>query len=200
MRTFTDEELKSLIACPKQVIAPPRREMRLDGKMKRNDMTLKSADGKHEFRVFMRQNDEFPENFSIGLMYLPNEEPGSFQLLRCNGQHGGERVHPHHAAFHSTGAKRTTSTPESWNPGTSRERTPAPPLVVAPVSCRPAPAATPARLDERSRFIGFAGVFTRGEIPSSTVSWRRFSAGGGRARPVGVEMETPPKECAPAVS
>ena len=48
----------------------------------------------------MRQSDEFVENFSIGLMYLPGEEPGSFQLLRCNGQHGGERVHPHHAVFH----------------------------------------------------------------------------------------------------
>ena len=48
----------------------------------------------------MRQSDEFPENFSIGLMYLPGEEPGSFQLVRCNGQHGGEKVHPHHALFH----------------------------------------------------------------------------------------------------
>lgn len=100
MRTFTDEELKSLVACPKKVIDPPRRDMRLDGKMKRNDMTLQSADGKHEFRVFMRQSDEFPENFSIGLMYLPNEETGSFQLIRCNGQHGGERAHSHHAVFH----------------------------------------------------------------------------------------------------
>lgn len=63
-------------------------------------MTLKSTDGKHSFRVFMRQSDEFPENFSIGLMCLPGEEPGSFQLVRCNGQHGGEKVHPHHALFH----------------------------------------------------------------------------------------------------
>lgn len=100
MRTFTDDELQQLIACSKQVVEPPRREMRIDGKMKRNDMTLKSVDGKHAFRVFMRQSDEFPENFSVGLIYQPNEEPGSFQLVRCNGQHGGERVHPHHAVFH----------------------------------------------------------------------------------------------------
>jgi hypothetical protein len=100
MRTFTDEELAALITCAKQVVDPPHREMRLDGKMKRNDMTLKSADGKHSFRVFMRQSDDFPENFSVGLVYQPNEEPGSFQLVRCNGQHGGERVHPHHAVFH----------------------------------------------------------------------------------------------------
>jgi len=100
MRTFTDDELSNLVACPKQVDDPPRREMRVEGKMKRNDMTLKSLDGKHSFRVFMRQSDDFIENFSIGLMYVPGEEPGSFQLFRCNGQHGGERVHPHHAVFH----------------------------------------------------------------------------------------------------
>jgi hypothetical protein len=100
MRTFTDNELDALIACPKQVVGPPRREMRLDGKMKRNDMTLKSADGKHAFRVFMRQSEEFSENFSVGLIYQPNEEPGSFQLIRFNGRHGGDLVHPRHAVFH----------------------------------------------------------------------------------------------------
>jgi len=100
MRTFTDEELANLLSCPKQVDDPPKREMRIDGRMKRNDMTLKSADGKHSFRVFIRQSDDFPENFSAGLIYQPNEDPGSFQLVRCNGQHGGERVHPHHAVFH----------------------------------------------------------------------------------------------------
>lgn len=100
MKTFTDDELSKLINCPKLVVDPPRREMRVDGKMKRNDMVLKSTDGQHAFRVFMRQSDEFPENFSIGLVYQPGEEPGSFPLIRCNGQHGGERVHPHHAVFH----------------------------------------------------------------------------------------------------
>ena len=115
MRTFTDEELESLIRCRKEVVDPPRREMRVDGKMKRNDMTLKSADGAHSFRVFMRQSEEFLENFSIGLVYQPGEEPGSFQLIRCNGQHGGERVHPHHAVFHVHGVQRTTSMLGSWS-------------------------------------------------------------------------------------
>ena len=100
MRTFTDDELKNLILCSKQVDEPPRREMRLEGKHKRNDMTLKSADGKHSFLVFLRHSEEFSENFSLGLRYQPGEDPGSFQLIRCNGQHGGERIHPHHAVFH----------------------------------------------------------------------------------------------------
>lgn len=101
MRVFTDQELAELITCPKQVVEAPRREMRLDGKMKRNEMTLKSPDGKHQFRVFMRQSDDFPENFSVGLIYQPGEEPGEVILIRCNGQHGGTRVHPHHAVFHT---------------------------------------------------------------------------------------------------
>ncbi len=63
-------------------------------------MTLKSADGKHDFRVFLRQNDDFQENFSIGLVYLPHEDPGEFVLIRCNGQHGGTRIHSHHAVYH----------------------------------------------------------------------------------------------------
>jgi hypothetical protein len=101
MRVFSDEELDDLTSCPKQIVDAPRREMRLDGKMKRNEMTLKSANGKHQFRVFMRQSDDFPENFTIGLVYLPNEEPGEVILLRCNGQHGGTKAHPHHASFHT---------------------------------------------------------------------------------------------------
>jgi len=115
MRTFTDDELESLILCPKQVDEPPRREMRLDGKHKRNDMTLKSMDGKHCFRVFMRQSEEFSENFSVGLVYLPSEEPGSFQLIRCNGQHGasaGIRITLYSISIE---AKRTTLTRESWS-------------------------------------------------------------------------------------
>jgi len=100
MKTFTEEALAELISCPKQVVDPPRREMRLDGKMKRNEMTLKSLDGKHQFHVFLRQNEDFPENFSIGLVYVPGEEPGEFILVRYNGQHGGTRAFEHHAVFH----------------------------------------------------------------------------------------------------
>ena len=91
--------------------------MRLDGKMKRNDMTLKSTDGKHSFRAFLRQSEEFPENFSVGLVYQPGEEPGSFQLIRCNGSMEASvsiRITP---SSISTEARPTISTPESWNLG-----------------------------------------------------------------------------------
>lgn len=100
MRSFQDGELDDLVSCPKRVHEPPKREMRIDGRMRRNDMSLKSLDDRHLFRVFLRQSTEFPENFSIGLVYLPGSDPGSFALIRYNGQHGGERAHPHHAVFH----------------------------------------------------------------------------------------------------
>ena len=98
--TFTDAQLDALIACEKQVKEAPRKEMKSERGYLRNDMALESPDGKHRFRVFMRQSEEFPENFSIGLDYFPGEDPGSFCMLRCNGKHGGTKVHAHHAVFH----------------------------------------------------------------------------------------------------
>jgi hypothetical protein len=100
MPTISEREIDRLITCPKEIVDPPRREMKLEGKMKRNEMTLRSADNKQEFRVFMRQTEEFQENFSIGLVYLPHEDPGEFILIRCNGQHGGTRLYPHHGIYH----------------------------------------------------------------------------------------------------
>lgn len=50
-------------------------------------MRVASDDGLREFSIFMRQNTDFPENFSIGLEYLPRDEDRII-LLRCNGPHG----------------------------------------------------------------------------------------------------------------
>lgn len=55
---------------------------------------------KFEFRAFMRRSEDFPENFSIGLAFLPKDGTGELILLRCNGPHGGfndafDSEHPH---------------------------------------------------------------------------------------------------------
>lgn len=97
---YTDEDLARLIGCPKRISQVPRKEMRVEGQMLRNEMALESLDGKHAFRVFLRQSCQFVENFSVGMDYLPKDEPGSFCLLRCNGMHGGHKVHPHHLNCH----------------------------------------------------------------------------------------------------
>jgi hypothetical protein len=99
-RSYTQEEIDLLIACPKLVSEPPKREMKLDRGHFRNDMRLKSSDGKLDFRVFMRRSEDLPENFSIGLAFTPNDGTGEIQLLRCNGPHGRYNYsfdpdHPH---------------------------------------------------------------------------------------------------------
>lgn len=88
-RTYTDDELSDLIACPKVITNPPHREMRLDGQHWRNEMDLVASDDKAlTFHVFMRRNDNIPENFSIGLDFRHVEERDTICLLRCNGPHG----------------------------------------------------------------------------------------------------------------
>ena len=88
MDTYSQEIFDELISCHKIISDPPRKEMRLDRGNLRNDMRLKSLDGVEDFSVFIRQNESFPENFSIGLDYHPKDGRGSIILLRCNGQHG----------------------------------------------------------------------------------------------------------------
>ena len=98
--TYSEDDLKNLITCRKRISQPPRDEMRREGNTLRNEMELESLDTQHSFYVFMRQSREFSENFSIGIDYLPRDEPGRFCLLRCNGRHGGNREHPHHSHCH----------------------------------------------------------------------------------------------------
>jgi hypothetical protein len=99
-RRYTQDEIDSLIACAKLISEPPKREMKLDRGRFRNDMRLKSTDGKLEFRAFMRRSEDLPENFSVGLAFVPKDGTGEILLLRCNGPHGGyndsfDSDHPH---------------------------------------------------------------------------------------------------------
>ena len=99
-RRYTQQEIDNLIDCPKVISEAPKREMKLDRGHFRNDMRLKSTDGAFGFRVFMRRNEDLPESFSIGLVFLANDGSGELVLLRCNGPHGGyndtlDLDHPH---------------------------------------------------------------------------------------------------------
>lgn len=99
-RRFTKEEIENLIGCAKVVSDSPKRGLKVDRGHFRNDMRLKSVDGKLEFRVFMRRSEDLPENFSIGLAFLPKDGSAEVVLLRCNGPHGGyndsfDPEHPH---------------------------------------------------------------------------------------------------------
>jgi hypothetical protein len=100
-RSYTQKEIDDLIVCPKLVSDPPKKEMRPDRGHLRNDLRLKSVDGESEFRAFLRQNEDFRENFSIGLVYVPRDGTSEIILLRCNGPHGEyngvfDPSHPHY--------------------------------------------------------------------------------------------------------
>ena len=100
MKQYTNAEIADLVGCAKRVVEPPRRENRADRGFLRNDFTLESTDSKRKFHVFIRINEKFPENFSIGLEYIPSDEPGSVVLLRYNGPHGEHILYPHHVCYH----------------------------------------------------------------------------------------------------
>lgn len=101
MRVFRQPEIDDLISCQKQVSVPPKREMTLIGADWRNDAKLIASNGTDGvFQVFIRKSEVFPENFSIGLMYNPQDDPEAITLFRCNGRHGDFNAsidpdHPH---------------------------------------------------------------------------------------------------------
>jgi hypothetical protein len=97
---YTDELIETLIGCSKKITRPPSKIMKSDRGHLRNDLEVESENGEHKFTCFIRVNEKFQENFSIGLDYLPKDEPGSVMLLRCNGSHGPHKVYDHHAFCH----------------------------------------------------------------------------------------------------
>ena len=97
---LTNSFIIYLIGCEKVIRGIPRKEMTLDRCNWRNDIKMSSKDDQYEFSVYMRKNDFFEENFSIGLKYHPKDVPESITLLRCNGPHGPHKLFNHHEKFH----------------------------------------------------------------------------------------------------
>lgn len=97
---LTNEEIDNIITCQKIITKPPKRQMQESGYNLRNDFELTSADNKHHFNVFIRQNTELPDNFSIGLIWKNTDIGKNIIMFRCNGPHGGnlkisEHFKPH---------------------------------------------------------------------------------------------------------
>lgn len=97
---YTDELITKLISCPKKITKAPSKSLKSDRGHLRNDFEAESDDGEHRFTVFIRVNEKFQENFSVGLDYWPRDEAGSIMLLRCNGSHGPHKVYDHHTFCH----------------------------------------------------------------------------------------------------
>ena len=102
---LTDQQIQDLIGCPKKITKrEPARGYREDGRNWRCDLELESAqDTGITFTVFIRQNKEFMENFSIGLRYQTNTPTlRAITLIRHNGPHGETSRDPdgHYAKSH----------------------------------------------------------------------------------------------------
>lgn len=97
-----DSEISQLISKPKRISDPPSKTWREKPFQRRKDFRLEAIDGSGKFRAFARQSSMYPENFSIGLEFEPENGDDSMILIRCNGPHGdfNNRVNPEHHHFH----------------------------------------------------------------------------------------------------
>lgn len=101
---LTRQRIQELIELPKIIVSKrPRHGYREENGNRRCDLELRSRgkDGS-TFAVFIRQNLQFAENFSIGLRYRVDLPLGAITLVRYNGPHGETSRAPdgHYAKAH----------------------------------------------------------------------------------------------------
>ena len=88
---LTDHEIESLVRLPKNIVSKtPAVGYRNENLHRRCELELTASSSPiTEFTVFIRQNDKFIENFSIGLRYKTKDRTlGTITLVRYNGPHG----------------------------------------------------------------------------------------------------------------
>ena len=93
---MTDQDIYRLIHLPKTILSKtPFTGYREENGYKRCDLDLQAVDGSAMFRVFIRQNTNFIENFSIGLLYHTGDRMlRTIALVRYNGPHGETSRNP----------------------------------------------------------------------------------------------------------
>ena len=103
---LTDVDIAELISRPKMIVKKtPASGYLEESRNRRCDLELVDIeDDRCEFRVFIRQNTDFIENFSIGLRHRPIGDPtlATLTLVRYNGPHGEYSINPdgHYAVPH----------------------------------------------------------------------------------------------------
>ena len=89
---LTDAAIADLIGRPKRIVRKnPASGYRDDGQNRRCDLELVDIeDERSEYGVFIRQNTNFIENFTIGLSHRSQSNPTTrtLTLVRYNGPHG----------------------------------------------------------------------------------------------------------------
>lgn len=101
---LTQQQIQELIELPKTIVGKrPRYGYREENGNRRCDLELRShREDDSTFAVFIRQNLQFVENFSIGLRYTAELPLGAITLVRYNGPHGETSRAPdgHYAKAH----------------------------------------------------------------------------------------------------
>lgn len=102
---MNNQQIQEMIATPKRITKKdPATKYKIDNIQRRCDLELESSQsGSNKFTAFIRQNNFFIENFSIGLRFLTDDPNlGSITLIRYNGPHGDSAIHPdgHYAKPH----------------------------------------------------------------------------------------------------
>jgi hypothetical protein len=86
---FSQNEIDALISCLKEVVDGPSRTREENGSFRSNATLVQvGSDSRGVFTMFVRQNVDFPDGFSVGLRYDPKDGRPEIQLFRCNGKHG----------------------------------------------------------------------------------------------------------------
>lgn len=95
METVNDALLREVLFCDKVAVRADRKRLAFSNRHRRNNVYLVSKDRKFEYKLFMRQSEDFLEDFSVGLIWT---NPANFLeitkssiiLLRCQGPHDGK--------------------------------------------------------------------------------------------------------------
>lgn len=95
MEAICNTLLHEVLHCEKTALRADRRKMAYSNRHKKNTVYLTSVDGSYEYKLFLRQSEEFIEDFSVGLIWTnPTRfieiSKSSVILTRCQGPHDGK--------------------------------------------------------------------------------------------------------------
>lgn len=95
MEFIKDALLQEVLYCNKVAVRADRKKLSFSNRHRRNNIYLVSEDGKYEYKFYLRQSEDFIEDFSVGLIWTNPVKyieisKSSVILLRCQGPHDGK--------------------------------------------------------------------------------------------------------------
>ena len=95
MESINDTLLQEVLFCDKVAIRADRKKLSFANRHRRNNIYLVSENGKYEYKFYLRQSEDFLEDFSVGLIWTNPANyieisKSSVILLRCQGPHDGK--------------------------------------------------------------------------------------------------------------